>query len=124
MAWIISGMDSSFSFHDAKTWVHTSSELHQQILSIGQDIIYAAHTGRVKTPKHIAFPMAVWHTTGSAQLVTLLNKFGHGISYSQLEELDTSLAEQMLHVADDLAFIPMVFSLVTQLSSALTIMTF
>ena len=77
----------------------------------------------MKTPKHFAFPMAVWHTTGSAQLVTLLNKFGHGISYSQLEELDTSLAEQMPHVADDLAFIPDGV-LTGHPSSALTIMTF
>ena len=54
--------------------------------------MYCARHGSVKPPKHMALPMAVRHLTGSAQLITIRNRFGHSISYSQVEELDTALA--------------------------------
>ena len=40
--------------------------------------------------------MTVKSLTGNAQLVTLLNRFGHGLSYSQIEELETAIAEQQI----------------------------
>ena len=47
-------------------------------------------------PKHVALPMAVRHLTGSAQVITLLNQFRHGLSTSQMQELETALAEEQL----------------------------
>ena len=40
--------------------------------------------------------MTVKSLTGNAELVTLLNRFGHGLSYSQIEELETAIAEQQI----------------------------
>ena len=37
--------------------------------------------------------------TGNAELITILNRLGHGLSYSQIEEMETSLAE--LQIAKD-----------------------
>ena len=52
--------------------------------------------GCTKTPKHLLLPMTVKSLTGNAELVTLLNGFGHGLSYSQIEELETAIAEQQI----------------------------
>ena len=47
---------------------------HRHVLSIAQDIIYYTTGGYVKTPKHVALPMAVRHLIGSTQLVTIPTK--------------------------------------------------
>ena len=72
---------------------------HRRVLSIAQDIIYTAHNGPVKTPKHVLLPTAIHHMTRSVQVVSLLNRFGHGISKSQIQEVDTALAEKQLKLA-------------------------
>ena len=73
--------------------VHKSDEYKSQrvgrlVESYGQDLIHGVSAGRQKTPKHTLLPMAVKSLTGN---VRLLNRFGHGLSYSQCEELDTAL---------------------------------
>ena len=50
----------------------------------------------MKTPKHIALPLTLKHITGSTQAVTLLNRFGHGMSESQLLECETAMAERQI----------------------------
>ena len=40
--------------------------------------------------------MTVKSLTENAELVTLLHRFGHGFSYSQIEELETAVAEQQI----------------------------
>ena len=42
-------------------------------------------------PKHLLLGMSVRHLTGSAELITVLNKFGHCASYSVLLELETAM---------------------------------
>lgn len=69
-----------------------SSEVHRKVLSIGQDLLYCVSHGRVKTPKHVSLSVAVKQMTGSSQVVSLLNRFGHGVSESQLSEIDTAMA--------------------------------
>ena len=58
------------------------------------------------TAKHIALPMAIKTITGSKEAVTLLNKCGHGVSYSQLEEVETTIAEMHLLKEADSLFLP------------------
>ena len=72
------------------------STTEQKVFSFGQDLIYAVNNGRVLTPKHIALPLSVKNWTGSAEVVMTLNKFGHGISYTALEELETAMAEKQI----------------------------
>ena len=66
----------------------------RRILTIAQDIIYLASNRKKVMPKHVALGMAVRHLSGSAQLVGLLNGFGHSVSHSFVLEHDTALAQQ------------------------------
>ena len=92
LAWILTS-DTEFSTE----WVTSlPNHVHCWILSLGQDLIHYVSRGRTKTPKHVPLPMTVKSLTGSAELVTLLNRFGHGLSYSQIEELETAIAEQQI----------------------------
>ncbi len=78
---------------DVKSRSHRVSTLVQ---SFSQDMIYAVSHGQHKPPKHLLFPYAVKTLTGNIEIIRLLNKFGHGVSYSQLEENDTALCLQKL----------------------------
>jgi len=64
--------------------------------SFSQDMIYAVTRGQYKPPKHFLLPYAVKALTGNIEVIRTLNKFGHGVSYDQLEENDTALCLQKL----------------------------
>ena len=94
MPWLIEGTSQLCCLDTVLSQrVKTSRWVDRRCRSLAQVIIYATHQGRVKPPKHVALPIAVWHITDSAKLVTLLNRFGHGMSYSELEQLNTARAE-------------------------------
>ena len=78
---------------DPKIQGHRISTLVQ---SFSQDLIYAVTCGQHKPPKHLLLPNAVKTLTGNVELIQTLNKLGHGVSYSQLEENDTALCLQKL----------------------------
>lgn len=48
------------------------------------------------TPKHVLLPRAVKNLTGSTEVVSILNRFGHGMSRSQLQAIENDLAEKQL----------------------------
>ena len=66
--------------------------------SFSQDMIYAVTRGQYKPPKHFLLPYAVKALTGNIEVIRTLNKFGHGVSYDQLEENDTALCLQKLAI--------------------------
>ena len=72
--------------------IPVKSDIQRRILAIGQDLLYTTSKGRVKTPKHVSLAMAVKNLTGSSQVVTLINRFGHSISYNELLEMEVSMA--------------------------------
>ena len=41
-------------------------------------------------PKHLTLPVTVRHQTGNAEVVTILNRYGHGHSYSRTLDLETA----------------------------------
>ena len=86
--------------------VETKEGLHAKILSIGQDILYLASHGTAKTPKHVSLPFLVKSKTGSVEIITVLNKLGHGISYSQLEEIETGIAEVQTKAIENGTLLP------------------
>ena len=55
---------------------------HRHIMSVAQDVVHITTQGCVRTPKHFMLPLFVKHLTRSSQLVTMLNRLGHGYSYS------------------------------------------
>ena len=50
--------------------------------------------GQHKPLKHALLPNAIKSLTGNVAFIRILNRFGHGMSYSHLEENDTGLCRQ------------------------------
>ena len=77
-----------------------SSSTPQRVLtlvdSLGQDLIYACTGGIYKPPKHVLLPYAIKTLPGNTELIKIMNRLGHGISYTQLEENDTALCLKKL----------------------------
>ena len=61
-------------------------QLHVRILCIAQDMLFVASNGGKRTSKHALLPMTIESLTGSAKLITILNRLGHGMSYAKVEE--------------------------------------
>ena len=68
----------------------------RRMLAICQDILYCSSHGRLKTPKHTGLAMSVHHLTGSKQIIAMLNRLGHCVSYDETQILDTSLASEVM----------------------------
>jgi len=66
------------------------------VSSLSEDICAATTNGKWKQPKHLLMGMTLRHLTGSAQVITLINRFGHCSSYSHLLELENAMAIQSL----------------------------
>ena len=92
MAWIL----STQSEYSVERVSNISPDVNCLALSLSQDLIHSVSRGRIKTPKHIVLPMTVKSLTGNVELITILNRFGHGLSYSQVEEVETALAEMQI----------------------------
>ena len=75
--------------------VHVPDYIAKKILSIAPYLIHCATKSRIKTPKHYVLPLTVKSLTNS-ELVTILNRLGHGLLYSLIEEAETTLAEILL----------------------------
>ena len=84
-----------------------SDETDRQVTSVAQDVIHLASKGRIRTVKHFILPMTVHHLTRSEQLITMLNRLGHGYSASRIVEVETGIAERFLNnVGPDGVFVP------------------
>ena len=59
--------------------------------STSLDALFVVVRENVKPKKHVALGIAVKSMTGSKQLVTMLNRFGHCLNYSAVEELETAV---------------------------------
>jgi len=68
-----------------------SSKVQRLVNSFGQDMVFGVTGGRNKPPKHILLPYAVKTLTNNVELIQILNRCGHGVAYSQIEELNTAL---------------------------------
>ena len=64
-------------------------------LSFAEDICYAAKNGDWIMPKRLTLPMTVRHLTGSAEFITILNRYGCGQSYSKTLELETAICNSV-----------------------------
>ena len=71
------------------------------VSSFGQDLVFGVTCGQVQTPKHVLLPYAVKSLTNNVQLIRIINRCGHGVSYSQIEELSTALCLQKLASSPD-----------------------
>ena len=104
MAWIL----STRSEYSVERVSNISPDVNCLALSLSQDLIHSESCGRIKTPKHIVLPMTVKSLTWNVELITILNRFGHGLSYSQVEEVDTALAEMQIAKQQNGVLVPSV----------------
>ena len=49
-----------------------------------------------KTSKHVSLRLALKNLTSSKEVITLFNRYGHGISYDQVLDMEMRLAENLL----------------------------
>ena len=59
--------------------------------SFAQDLMFGLSRGKIKPRKQILLPYAVETLTNNVKLIQMLNRSGHGLAYSQLEEINTAL---------------------------------
>ena len=55
------------------------------------DTVLSMTNGRKKPSKHLKFGLAVKSMTGSKKLIGMLNRYGHCVSYTTTDELETEL---------------------------------
>ena len=56
--------------------------------------------------KHIVLPFVIKSLTGNVELIHIFNRLGHGMSYSQVEEINMALCLQKLDLSDGQAAVP------------------
>lgn len=96
-AWILTDDNDFQPRYDSDEKVDLKDpSIKRLVQSFGQDLFYAVSKGRQKTPKHVALPLTVKNLTGSKEVIKLLNRYGHGISYDQVLQIETRLAEEQL----------------------------
>ena len=74
---------------------HASLKSQCYALSFAEDLCYAATNGDWVMPKHLTLPMATQHLTGIAEVITILNRYGHGQSYSRTLEMETAMCNSV-----------------------------
>lgn len=72
-----------------------NDKVKRTVNSYAQDLCYSITNGKWKMSKHLSLGMTIRHLTGSAELVTLLNRYGHCVSYSHLLELETAMCNKI-----------------------------
>ena len=71
--------------------------LHRHVLSLGQDIIYMAKGGKVRTPKHTGKSITCHKMTQSKTLIRMLNRNGQSISYDKVQGIDKAWADMQIN---------------------------
>ena len=74
----------------------TERGVSRLINSYGQDLINGTSKGRVKTVKSVVLQSCIKSLTNNKELINIMNKFGHRISYSLLEELESETAYNLI----------------------------
>ena len=80
--------------------------LRRKLLAIAQDIIFVMSKGHIKTPKHVSLAMTMKNLTGSAQVISLLNRFGHCVSYPEVLEMESNIMNKVLTNSKNLIILP------------------
>ena len=68
-----------------------SSEDILTIKSICSDLIFVINKGKIRPSKHLTLGLTVKSLTNSKKLLTILNRYGHTISYNTAEEIETEI---------------------------------
>ena len=73
-------------------WRQFSEDNNVKIESLCQGIIYILSSkGKIKSAKHLILGLSIKSLISNKKIVTVLNKYGHSIAYSTVEELETEM---------------------------------
>ena len=72
---------------DSRRWASNLKQIRTK--SISEDVAFAATSGLIKPQKHLMLGFALRSLTGSRQIVEIMNRLGHCISYHTIEEIET-----------------------------------
>lgn len=84
----------------------TGEKMQQKVQSLGEDFIYSVSNGMVRTKKYVLLSFCIKRKTGSKDVLKWLNRLGHGISYDEVNVLETFLADQAVFNQTNRAFCP------------------
>ena len=70
---------------------HLSDQKQRVATSLSHDIMYAITNGQWMTCKHIMLGVSLWYLKGQVEVITLLNRFGHCVSYTRVLEIMTAV---------------------------------
>ena len=90
--WLLRWIITEEQYSDCASATVSADE--RKVIMVAQDLVRCASHARVKLPKHVTLGMSV--LTGSKQVVTILNRIGHCSSYKEIEQVETSLANESL----------------------------
>ena len=77
----------------------------EKVLNLSQGVAYAKNG--IKTPQHVGLAIYIYHKTRSKDIITVLNRLGLCISYTDLHRILTSVALDISAASDDgSTFIP------------------
>ena len=93
---IVGGQDAL----ENESYENNEDLIQSRVLSVAQDLVYCVSGGRKWTPKHLGLASTLHQATRSKDLVELFNKASHCLSYEQVLQVDTSLAESTLKSMD------------------------
>ena len=79
---------------------HDEDRKRRLVSSTAQDLIYGVSNGKKWTPKHIGLTSTLHQATRSKDLVNIFHRAGHCLSYKQLLQVDTALANDTLQSVD------------------------
>ena len=74
--------------------------------SVGQGVIYNLTKVKQKTVKHVQFGIETKRKTSSKFMVNSLNRFGHSISYDEVNNIETFFAEMQANEQSHQSFVP------------------
>ena len=113
LAWLITDIDISLCiivmliYHISldKDKVTLGTKIHERVVQIAQDLIAAVTS--LPTPRHIGLALHDFRQTRSKNLVTILNRYGHCISYDDAQRYITAIADNADEIIGrDGVFIP------------------
>ncbi|XP_003725007.2 uncharacterized protein LOC100893398 [Strongylocentrotus purpuratus] len=77
----------------ADTGVESSRDVvERKAMALSSDAIFNCSRGNVKPWKHQTIGLGLGALTGSKTLITIMNRFGHCISYDEVKGLETEIA--------------------------------
>ena len=96
--WLLSTHSQVNSYIVDRSLVRESNPtLNRYIMSTSQDLIYIASRGKTKTLKHIGLSITCHKMKQSKKIIQLLNWNGQGVSYDEIQGIDTTWVTQQIN---------------------------